>query len=98
MVEEKQELPSPFCLKYWSVKNLSMQMKLLFFWLPSVEMAVNRVARLVSEGGHHSSSDVIVRRYSRGIENFFKIYKPLCDNWILFDNEEQTAGYYWKRV
>lgn len=52
-------------------------------------MAINRVAIRVSEGGHHIPADVIARRYSRGIENLFKIYIPLCDNWMLFDNEEQ---------
>ena len=52
-------------------------------------MAVSRVAIRVSEGGHHIPSDVIARRYSRGIENLFKIYIPLCNSWMLFDNEEQ---------
>ncbi len=52
-------------------------------------MAINRVAIRVSEGGHHIPSDVIDRRYSRGIQNLFQIYIPLCDNWMLFDNEEQ---------
>lgn len=63
--------------------------KLLFFWLPSVEMAINRVAIRVSEGGHNISTDVIERRYSRGIENLFKIYIPLCDEWAVFDNSDE---------
>lgn len=70
-------------------KEKGYSIKLLFFWLPSIEMAVNRVAMRVSEGGHHIPSDVIARRYSRGIENLFKIYIPLCNSWMLFDNEEQ---------
>jgi predicted ABC-type ATPase len=63
--------------------------KLLFFWLPSVEMAINRVAIRVSEGGHNIPTDVIERRYSRGIENLFKIYLPLCDEWAVFDNSDE---------
>jgi predicted ABC-type ATPase len=63
--------------------------KLLFFWLPSVEMAINRVAIRVSEGGHNIPTDVIERRYSRGIENLFKIYIPLCDEWAVFDNSDE---------
>lgn len=63
--------------------------KLLFFWLPSVEMAINRVAIRVSEGGHNIPTDVIARRYSRGIENLFKIYIPLCDEWAVFDNSDE---------
>jgi predicted ABC-type ATPase len=53
------------------------QVKLLFFWLPNVEMAINRVAIRVSEGGHNIPKEVIIRRYSRGILNLFKIYLPL---------------------
>mgnify|MGYP003480121350 CR=1 FL=1 len=64
--------------------------KLLFFWLPTVEMAINRVAIRVSEGGHHIPAHVIARRYSRGIENLFKIYIPLCDHWAVFDNADET--------
>jgi predicted ABC-type ATPase len=62
--------------------------KLLFFWLPTVEMAINRVAIRVSEGGHNIPIDVIQRRYSRGIENLFKIYLPLCNEWAVFDNSD----------
>ena len=61
--------------------------KLLFFWLPSIEMAIHRVAIRVSEGGHNIPRDIIARRYQRGIENLFKIYLPLCDSWMIFDNE-----------
>ena len=61
-------------------KGKGYSIKLLFFWLPSIEMAVNRVAMRVSERGHHIPSDVIARRYSRGIENLFKIHIPLCSN------------------
>lgn len=62
--------------------------KLLFFWLPTVEMAINRVAVRVSEGGHDIPPDVITRRYSRGIDNLFKIYLPLCSEWAIFNNSD----------
>ena len=32
----------------------------------------------------------IARRYVRGIENLFKIYIPLCDDWAVFDNSDET--------
>ena len=53
-------------------------------------MAINRVAIRVSEGGHNIPTEVITRRYSRGIENLFKIYIPLCDDWAVFDNSNNT--------
>ncbi len=72
--------------KLLKAKNLGFTIKLLFFWLPSIEMAINRVAIRVSEGGHNIPNDIIARRYSRGIDNLFKIYIPLCDDWAVFDN------------
>lgn len=73
--------------KLIKAKENGFKVKLLFFWLPTVEMAVNRVAIRVSEGGHNIPEDVIARRYFRGIQNLFKIYLPLCDSWMLYDNE-----------
>jgi predicted ABC-type ATPase len=70
-------------------KDLGFTIKLLFFWLPSIEMAINRVAIRVSEGGHNIPNDVIARRYKRGIENLFKIYLPLCNDWAVFDNSDE---------
>ena len=71
-------------------KENGYTIKLLFFWLPSIEMAINRVAIRVLEGGHNIPTEVIARRYSRGIENLFKIYIPLCDDWAVFDNSYET--------
>lgn len=63
--------------------------KLLFFWLPTVGMALKRVQLRVKEGGHNIPKDVIKRRYIRGISNLFEIYLPLCDEWAIFDNSER---------
>ena len=71
----------------WAKEN-GYTIKLLFFWLPTIEMAIERVAVRVSEGGHNISKDVIARRYKRGIENLFNIFIPLCSEWILFDNSK----------
>ena len=38
---------------------------LLYFWLSSPELAVERVARRVREGGHNIPKDVIYRRYEK---------------------------------
>ena len=62
------------------------KIKLLFFWLPNFEMAINRVAIRVSEGGHNIPKEVIERRYFRGIVNLFKIYIPLSAEWVVFEN------------
>jgi predicted ABC-type ATPase len=59
---------------------------LVFLWLPSPEMAIARVSARVRMGGHDVSRDVIRRRFGRGLENFFRRYRPLADRWWFFDN------------
>ncbi len=60
--------------------------KLVFFWLDSQELAIERVKCRVKEGGHDIPVDVIRRRYNRGLENFFKIYKNHVNSWIFINN------------
>ena len=61
---------------------------LLFFWLNSPELAVQRVAQRVREGGHNIKEEVIRRRYNSGISNLFNIYMNSVDYWILIDNSQ----------
>ena len=66
------------------------QVILLFFWLSSPEMAIRRVAKRVSEGGHNIPTETIIRRYWSGLENFFTIFAPIVDSWMFFDNVDDT--------
>ena len=59
---------------------------LFFFRLPDAQKAIERVAQRVSEGGHNIPKDVIIRRFSAGLDNFSNIYKGIVDSWILIDN------------
>ncbi len=59
---------------------------LLFFWLSSPEMAIQRVAARKAGGGHGIDTDVIIRRYYAGIKNFKELYKDRVDSWTLVDN------------
>ena len=40
----------------------------------------------VRAGGHDVPRDVVLRRYERGLLNFFNIYRPIADSWIMLDN------------
>jgi predicted ABC-type ATPase len=59
---------------------------LAFLWLPSADMAVARVAERVRLGGHDVPDGVVRRRYVRGLDNFFRLYRPQADRWWLIDN------------
>ena len=67
-------------------KERGFTITLLFFWLRTIDLAKVRVATRVLEGGHNIPSDVIERRYKSGITNLFRIYLPLVDEWIVYDN------------
>lgn len=49
-------------------------------------MAIKRVQLRVAQGGHNVPTNVIIRRYYRGWENFQKYYKHMVDAWVIFDN------------
>ncbi len=71
-------------------KENGYQVILLFFWLSSPEMAIERVAKRVREGGHNIPTQTIIRRYWLGLQNFFKIFAPIVDSWMFFDNVDDT--------
>ncbi len=67
-------------------QSMGYTVTLLYIWLSSPEMAMERVAERVSKGGHNIPIDVIKRRYIKGIRNFFHLFTPVCDSWYLIDN------------
>ena len=56
-----------------------------YFCLPSVEMAIERVAFRVRAGGHHVPEEDIRRRFDRSRSNFLKLYMPLANSWEFYD-------------
>ena len=61
---------------------------LLYFWLNSPELAIERVKARVEAGGHNIPEETIRRRYVVGIDYFFHDYAPICERWILADNSQ----------
>lgn len=64
---------------------------LLYFWLQSPELAIQRVALRVASGGHSIPEETIRRRYDRGRRNLVELYLPLADRWAIFDNSTQPS-------
>lgn len=59
---------------------------LLFLWLSSPDLAVMRVAKRVSLGGHNIPEDSVRRRYYAGLKNLINYYLPLSDSALILDN------------
>lgn len=59
---------------------------LLYFWLNTPDLAVERVKMRVAAGGHNIPESTIRRRYDSGIRNLFELYLPVSDYWMITDN------------
>lgn len=68
------------------LRQTGYQFRLIFLWLPSDEVAIDRVAERVRLGGHSVPAETVQRRYSAGLRNFFRLYRPLADRWYFYDN------------
>lgn len=68
------------------LKASGYRMHVVFLWLPSAEVAMDRVAERVRLGGHDVPEDTIRRRYRAGWANFCELYQPLADSWQVIDN------------
>jgi len=58
---------------------------LLYMWLNTPDLGVERVKMRVAAGGHDIAETTIRRRYKSGIRNLFELYLPTCDYWMIVD-------------
>ncbi|QCR22703.1 zeta toxin family protein [Pontibacter sp. SGAir0037] len=69
-------------------REIGYNVTLVYFWLASPELAIQRVKNRVAEGGHHITEEIIRRRYKKGVKNLFQLFIPICDYWIIIDNSQ----------
>ncbi|MFL6606338.1 MAG: zeta toxin family protein [Steroidobacteraceae bacterium] len=67
-------------------KTSGYHVEIVFLRLASPKIALRRIATRVRQGGHNVPPTDVVRRFSRGLENFEKVYKPLANAWTIYDN------------
>ena len=68
------------------VKRKGYSVTIFFLWIPDVKLARERIKQRVKDGGHDVPFEDVKRRFQRSRINFLKLYEPLCNSWILFDN------------
>ena len=69
-------------------QQLGYETTVLYFWLNSPELAIERVRDRVVSGGHNIPDAVVRRRYVMGLQYLFDVYIPVIDRWILADNSK----------
>ena len=67
------------------LKQQGYAIHLFFLWIPSVELALVRIKDRVAQGGHNVPAADVHRRFGRSVQNFWKVYRPLLDSWMVFD-------------
>jgi predicted ABC-type ATPase len=72
-------------------KKSGYEIVLIYFWLSSVELALERIKERVKKGGHNVPEEIARRRYKRGMENLFSLFIPLCDYWLVIDNSKNES-------
>ncbi|WP_420636091.1 AAA family ATPase [Candidatus Palauibacter sp.] len=61
------------------------RIRMVYLRLPSADHVVRRVAQRVSEGGHDIPETVARRRFERSWSNFVELYRPVADEWQVYD-------------
>jgi len=79
-------------------KNLGYSVILLYYYINSPQLAIERIKQRVNDGGHNIEDDIIKRRYIRSLNNLFSLYMKEVDFWIFIDNsykepEIVSSGY-----
>lgn len=73
---------------FQKLRERGYRLHIFFLWIPAPELALRRIEERVRAGGHSVPEEVVRRRYRRGLRNFFEIYMPMVDAWLLLDNSK----------
>lgn len=71
-------------------KQRGYSFHLFYLWLPTPELAIQRVAARVRADGHNIPPEVIRRRHEAGRLNFHDLYRGEADTWQAVDNSDAT--------
>ena len=67
-------------------KERGYQIVLIYAFLPTPQMCIDRIRVRVKRGGHFVPDEDVIRRYARSIQHFWHRYKALADQWDLYYN------------
>lgn len=74
------------------MKEEGFRIVIFYLKIPSPELSIARVRERVTEGGHHVPEKDIRRRFEKSWSNFCNLYRPLADEWIIFDNSGESPA------
>lgn len=75
-------------LRNW--KASGYKLRIVFLSLSSPQLALQRIAARVEQGGHDVPRIDVLRRFHRSWYNFQTLYRPLADTWSVYENSGDT--------
>lgn len=69
-----------------SARERGYRIVIYFLKVGSPSQSLARIKNRVAEGGHNIPREAVMRRHLRCFENFWNLYRPLADDWYVFDN------------
>jgi predicted ABC-type ATPase len=76
-------------IRSWKAQGYLIE--IAYLRLPSPRFALSRVAARVKQGGHDVARADVLRRFKRSWTNFLEVYKPLADDWVIYDSSLSPA-------
>ncbi len=76
-------------LTRWRQKGY--QIEIIFLRLRSVDIALQRIAARVRQGGHDVPRGDVIRRFDRSWNNVLTVYRPIADAWAVYENSGDAA-------
>jgi predicted ABC-type ATPase len=70
------------------LRSEGYRVQLVYVWLGSADLCVERVRSRAMSGGHFVEEEIVRRRYERSLKNLFGLYLPLADGWQVYDNTD----------
>ena len=67
-------------------KKAEYQITIIFLSLNSPQLALQRIASRVHQGGHDIPRADVLRRFQRSWDNYRTLYRPLAHAWSVYDN------------
>jgi predicted ABC-type ATPase len=69
-----------------NAKDRGFSVAIVFVFLDSANVCVDRVSERKQKGGHNVPETDIRRRFGRSLVNFWEIYRLLSNHWLLANN------------
>ncbi|MEW6358627.1 MAG: zeta toxin family protein [Planctomycetota bacterium] len=75
-----------------TLKASGYTVHLFYLWIPDVQLALCRIADRVRQGGHNVPEADVRRRFTRSLQNLFRLYRDHTDYLYFFDNSGENPS------